>query len=679
MTTPTAGLLARTIAGLAFLSTTVALALRLFTATGEDDPLDLIILGANAVFGTVGWLIVARRPKNTIGWLFLAVAVGISLDALIISLAGLETFSSSSLARVGAWVEGWTWVPLIFVPTIFPLLLFPDGRLPSHRWRPVVWIGALGLVAFSFSMAFDPENYEGGIPIAVRPPPGLVVAASLGSILLLAALFSGLVAIVQRFRRSHGEDRQQLRWLAYAGILGAGSLAASFVVGGVLSTLGVDVDHGPVGDALNLLVLLSMLAIPVAMAVAILKYRLYDIDVVIKKTVVFGILVLLIMGAGFALFFVASLGLTDISLDEGLAVGLAGLAVGTLVWPLYRLARRIADRLVYRGRSSPYEVLSEFSDRMSAAYSTDDVLPRLAAVLGEGTAARLAVVWLRVGQELRVEAVWPPGAAAPRETPPVTVPVVHQGESLGALSVEMPANDPMSPPKARIIRDLAGQAGLVLRNVGLIQELRESRRRIVAAQDERAKKLERNIHDGAQQQLVALAVKIGLVERLVRSDTEKASTMLGEVKGEVNDALETLRALARGIYPPLLADKGLGAALESQARKSSVPVSVEVDGIGRYPQEAEAAVYFSCLEALQNVAKYAKASRATVRLGQAYDSLTFEVIDDGLGFDPETASRGTGLQGIADRLAALGGDLTIRSAPGEGTTITGRLRVEMAP
>jgi signal transduction histidine kinase len=237
----------------------------------------------------------------------------------------------------------------------------------------------------------------------------------------------------------------------------------------------------------------------------------------------------------------------------------------------------------------------------------------------------------------------------------------------------------MNPSKAKLVRELAAQAGLVLRNVRLIEELRESRRRIVAAQDERAKKLERNIHDGAQQQLVALALKLGLAERLLTSDAAKAAGMLEEAKAETNDALENLRDLARGIYPPLLADRGLAAALASQARKSPVPVEVEPDGIGRYPQETEAAVYFSCLEALQNVAKYAEATEATVRLSQAKGTLSFEVTDDGIGFDPTVASRGSGLQGIADRLAALGGSVEVRSAPGDGTTVAGRLPAEVTP
>jgi signal transduction histidine kinase len=244
-------------------------------------------------------------------------------------------------------------------------------------------------------------------------------------------------------------------------------------------------------------------------------------------------------------------------------------------------------------------------------------------------------------------------------------------ELLGALSVEPTASDPMNAAKERLIRDLAAQARLVLRNVRLIEELRESRRRIVSAQDERARALERNIHDGAQQQLVALQVQQRLVDSMIDRDPSRAHELLDQVQRDTASALEELRDLARGIYPPLLADEGLAAAIGSQARKSSIPVMVEPDGIGRYAQDVEAAVYFSCLEALQNIAKYAEATKATVRLSQGDGVLRFEVSDDGRGFDPASVSYGTGLRGMADRLEAIGGRLDVRSAPGDGTTVAG--------
>jgi signal transduction histidine kinase len=233
------------------------------------------------------------------------------------------------------------------------------------------------------------------------------------------------------------------------------------------------------------------------------------------------------------------------------------------------------------------------------------------------------------------------------------------------------ASDPLGPDRERLVEDVATQTALVLANVRLIEELRESRRRIVSAQDERAKALERNLHDGAQQQLVALAVKQRLAGSLVERDPAQAKAMLDDIQVQTQEALETLRDLARGIYPPLLADKGLGAALEGQARKAALPVQVETEGIGRYPREVEAAVYFCCLEALQNVAKYADASRAVVRLAGDDGVLRFEVHDDGTGFDPGSTSFGSGLQGMADRLDAIRGSLGVHSVPGEGTTIIG--------
>ena len=235
--------------------------------------------------------------------------------------------------------------------------------------------------------------------------------------------------------------------------------------------------------------------------------------------------------------------------------------------------------------------------------------------------------------------------------------------------------DPITPAEEKLVADVAAQAGLVLRNVRLIEELRASRQRLVVAQDEERRKIERNIHDGAQQQLVAMAVKLRMANQLVERDPERSQALRAGLEGELADALENLRDLARGIYPPLLADQGLLAALQSQARKSPVPVSVEGDGIGRFDRDAEAAVYFCTLEALQNVAKYAEATRASVHLHREDGHLTFDVTDDGIGFDPNAKAYGTGMQGMADRLAALGGELRVTSAPGRGTRIEGRMPI----
>jgi signal transduction histidine kinase len=261
----------------------------------------------------------------------------------------------------------------------------------------------------------------------------------------------------------------------------------------------------------------------------------------------------------------------------------------------------------------------------------------------------------------------------------LTAPVRHQGELLGAVTISKRPGEQATPLEERLVRDLAAQAGLVLSNVHLIQELRASRQRLVAAQDEERRKIERNLHDGAQQQLVALAVKQRLAEGLIERDPIRARGLMEELLTETTEALETLRDLAHGIYPPLLADKGLAAALAAQARRASVPVGVQVDDLPRYTTELEAAVYFCCLEALQNVVKYARASRATVTLSADEHALTFVVEDDGVGFETNGTPLGTGLRGMRDRLEALGGSFDVTSRPGSGTTVMGRLPTGAAP
>ena len=458
--------------------------------------------------------------------------------------------------------------------------------------------------------------------------------------------------------------------------------AGSCVLISLASLVACNCDESAVGVVMfTALVFILVFGVPASIAVALFKYRLYDLDLVVSKALVYGILAAL-----FTLVYVALvIGVGTIVGDRGnsFLTILTAVAIAVAFQPVRERVRHLANRLVYGKRATPYEVLSEFSDKVATAFAAEDVLPRMAQILASGTGASSARVWLRFGEELRPAASWPENGSAP----PVAVEdgrpggfgegedgveVRHLGELLGALSVTMPPSDPMNPSKERLVRDLAAQAGLVLRNVRLIEELRASRRRIVTAQDERAKQLERNLHDGAQQQLVALGVQLSLARRLAERDAPEMAATLDGLQAAATDALENLRDLARGIYPPLLADQGLVAALEAQARKAALPVEVEGEGIGRYPQEVEAAVYFCCLEALQNVAKYANASSARVRLADGTGRSRSRSTDDGTGFDPERTPLGTGLQGMKDRLEALGGALDVSSRPETGTTLTGR-------
>jgi signal transduction histidine kinase len=482
------------------------------------------------------------------------------------------------------------------------------------------------------------------------------------------------VALFLRLRTTRGEQRQQLRWLAYTGVAGTcllPLLPLAFAFG----------DNEVIGSIFWFgITLIICLGIPLASGIAIMRYRLFDLDIVVKKTVVFGAL----LGFGVIVYLAVVVGIgAEVGSRGDSALTLAAAAIVALAFqPLRAWARRLADRLVYGKRATPYEVLADFSDRMSAAYSIEAVLPRMAQTIAEATGASEAEVWLRVGSELRPAASWPDGdgARSPvREIEAIpdvdgTFPVTHQEDLLGALTVSMPPSEPLTPSQEKLLRDLAAQAGLVLRNVRLVEEVRASRQRLVTAQDERAKALERNLHDGAQQQLVALAVRLRLARTSAQKEGARSTVdLLDGLATDANDALENLRDLARGIYPPLLADKGLASALEAQVRRGTIPVDMHDEGVGRSPPDVESALYVCCLEALQNVAKYAHATHAEVRLSATGDELAFEVLDDGDGFDPKTMPLGSGLQGMADRLEALGGILEVRSEPGAGTTVAGRI------
>jgi signal transduction histidine kinase len=659
----------------------------------------LVVPVAILAYATVGALITSRHPENPIGLILagvaLAFAVSVSAGDYVTLAARRPEFLP--FTRWVAWL-GRIAFALWLAPLPLLFLLYPDGRLASRRWRPVPWVllAALGvnLVLFALTPGLLTTGFgEGNARIA--NPIGLPVAwqsvvegaTELAGLLAFACAGLAAVSLVLRFRRSSGAERQQIRWLGYVGAVLIAVPVLMLLIALVRSLLGVDVseENDIVGIAawVGFFVVL-LFGIPAACAIAILRYRLYQLDIVVKRTVVFAVLVVLLTAVGALAGVLVGSGIVPSLSDSPPMLLLTGIGYGLLAVPLYRVAKRIADKIVFGGRSTPYEVLSEFSERVGGTYSSEDVLPRMAHLLGEATRAKTARVWVRVGRELHASATWPAGENTrptlriradqlPTIDAETAFEVRDRGELLGALSVQLFQSDPMNPSKEKLALDLARQAGLVLRNVRLVEELRESRRRIVATQDERAKKLERNIHDGAQQQLVALAVKQRIAASLVGKNDERLRSMLEALQSETNKALEDLRDLARGIYPPLLADKGLAAALEGQARKFPLPVHVDADEVGRYSQETEAAVYFSCLEALQNVAKYAEATTATVQLAQSNGTLTFEVSDDGRGFDSAIVGSGTGLQGIADRLAALGGELGVSSAPGHGTTITGRI------
>jgi signal transduction histidine kinase len=660
---------------------------------GNGTPLGLAILaiGFGLAFSTTGLLIASRRPENPIGWLFCTMSVLFAVTGFAQQYAifGLLTRPGSLPGAVFmAWMEQWSlWLAFPAGIGSALLILFPTGRPVSRAWWPVLWAGFAFAGLMVIGSMFIPRELSDalrqasgpGVDFRVPNPVGIAALEPLRAPIGIVGRFGAYlvfvlaaIGLVLRLLRAKGEERQQLKWIAFVG--------AAIVLGmvGMLS-----LDRWPTLQDFAFAVMLIglFLGLPVATALAVLKYRLYDIDLVINKSLVYGALALFI-GVVYVGIVVGLGTLVGTGGQPNIGLSIIATAVVAVAFqPIRERLQRLANRIVYGRRASPYEVLAQFSEQVGGTYASTDVLLRMARVLAEGTGAARASVWLRFGDQLRPAALWPEHGLADANGDRRVV-VRHQGEILGELRVRKKAGEPMSPVEEKLLNDLAAQAGLVLRNVRLTAELearlteiseraaelRASRQRIVATHDAERSRLERNIHDGAQQNLVALTVKLRLASTLLRRNPERARSMLAELKTETRTARTTLAELARGIYPQQLREGGLVQALKPYAH-------VEAHDIRRYDPDVETAVYFSCLEALQNAAKHARASKVAIELEDRQGSLTFAVIDDGVGFDRTTALYGAGLRNMKDRLEALGGELDIIAHPGKGTTVTGRIPV----
>jgi signal transduction histidine kinase len=683
----------------------LVLIIRAWSEMVTGDAISTVCEVPSAVlYATLGALIV-RRAGNTIGWYLLIAGTADGLVSLASAYAVLGIRHPGSLpgpAIMGVLAE-WSFIPLIS-SIGFMFLLFPTGRLPAPRWRPVAALCLLLIALTLIGFLVQPKRVQlpapGGISLSVQNPLGVrSLPAPLATVLIgtisqawfvfIALMAAATVAMTIRYRSGGRELRQQIKWVAFAAATAIGCSVVVLVstdIGGkpwAVLTTAADVVVSAIGLA----------GFPIAIAIAILKYGLYQIDVIITRAVSYGLL-----SAALTLVYIGIV--VGIGTLAGYAGGpvitvAAAVAVSVLFHPVRQRANLLANRFVYGRRASPYQVLADFAQDMAGQLDADAALDRMAAVLGGATGAERVEVWVLVGAALSPRSVWPadaePGAAPAMVTRsaglatlgPVAraIGVYHQDELLGAITLGKAKNEPVSAAEDRLLTDLASQAGLVLRNVRLtaelratIEDLRASRRRLVQAQDDERQRIERNLHDGAQQQLVTLSVQLGLLDA-VADDPGEVRELTGQVRSGVRAALDDLRALARGIYPPVLADQGLRAALQAQADRAPMPVLVDADGIGRFSREAEATLYFCILEALQNVAKYAQAATTTVTLNQVAGRLEFSVADDGAGFDPAVVAHGTGLQGMADRLSAVGGQLGIVSAPGRGTTISGTVPV----
>ena len=631
-------------------------------------------------FGLIGTVIIIRVPGNRMGWVFGGISVALTLSGFqTFARPLLESGMDVSLVAIGQVLADAAFTTMLFLVLVITPSWFPTGRPLSRRWgwpnipATAAW-GATVLMALSSpetKIQWDPaldqwRTLANPLGVSGIPDFQTSLAAGVGVVAILVAAIAAVVSLFVRYRRPGMAPRAQIRWLLASFLFLIPVVIVSALVGE--ASTGV---FGVVGEILSMV---AFLLVPIAAGMAITKYRLYDIDVVISKTVTYGVLAAFITGV-YALV-VAGIGSLFGSGDEpNLALSIVAVAIVAVAFePLRRRVQHWANVLVYGKRATPYEVLSKTSARLSDTRDPDQVLTEITRLVVDGTGASETVLWLTVGEAMH------PRASSPADVVEGLVPVTtdadpssvlpgdrvvairHRGEVLGALSISKERGDSVTTADEKVLGDVAAGAGVLLRNLGLNAELGEragqlrvSRRRLVAAHDAERHRLERDLHDGAQQQVVALKVKLGIARTLAeREGAVQVAELVSSLSDTAQDAVDGMRAVAHGIYPPLLEAEGLVAALTAATRSTPVPVTLEATGLGRYERSIEESVYFAVLGILSEAVDQG-ATAARISLKGEDRLVGFSVLHDG----------GVGdLVAVEDRVDAFGGSLTVARDPG---------------
>ena len=676
------------------------------------------------VFSAVGSFLATRRPANPIGWIFIAVGLLNALQLLCGEYATTTLALGPERLPYGltaAWLSSLfeqTSVVLLF----FVLLLFPTGRLLSSRWRIVAWVGACAASVGLTSDVLVPGPLEWSSPFHFDNPFG-VDAPILGQLraaatwLLIAALLGAVPSLIMRLVRSRGEERQQIKWFVAASVLGFFALFGVTVASNVVpegNSFGALVDF-----LANLLWIIVPASLPIAVGIAILRYRLYDIDILINRTLVYGALTVCIVG-----IYVLVVGYLGAVFETrgNLAVSIfAAVLVAIMFQPLRERLQRVVNRLTYGERDDPYRVLSRLGRRLEATISPEAVLPAIVEDIARALRLPQVAIWLTDGDTLRLGAAHGtiPARVTVRDARAVEAlrnatglvrlvdlapsgayrdilggggvsliaALTHQGELVGALCLapRSPGED-FSPADRRLLRDLASQSGAAVHEVQLtgalrssLEDLQRSRERLVVAQEEERRRIQRDLHDGLGPILASMRLRLeaclDVAERTavpLSGDLERLYELVGQATGDI-------RRLVYDLRPPVLDQLGLVPAIRQHCerfeRETDIKTELATATQLSVPAAAEVTVFRVVQEALVNVQKHARASRVVVRLERQGEWLLVGVADDGKGLLPSAngAGAGTGLLSMRHRAELLGGTLNLDNRTGGGTDLLARI------
>ena len=622
---------------------------------------------AVAVPAVAGLLIALYRPSNPIGWLLLADAVNVAFGFLATPYSHYALITNPGSLPGARWMLLWSsagW-PALFALPVALVLAFPNGRLPTRRWRPIAIATVVSFAALQVAVLFEPQNYVAPYTHVTSPLPSLpaIVRTALTPFWLgaFASLFAAAWAVRSRFRRAAGVERLQLLWLAYGAVLIPLTLIACLVESAV--------GNGGEGPATPIVLVVGLTVVPAAIGIAVFRYRLFDIELIFSRTLVYATLTTGVV-AGYLVIFLAVDQLVGI---RGVAGVIAAALVAMGFQPLREVLQRRVHRLVYGDRSDPYAALARLGQRLQSAPDPSEVFTTI--VDGVSAALRLGYCAVSLRRDDTLEVAAEQGIRG-RE-PEFVLPLSYQGDEIGQLIAEPAPRSVLSATDRQLLDDLARQAGAAVHSVRVMSDLQRSRERLIAAREEERLRLRRDLHDGLGPTLAALVFKIGLIRDSVRDDPARSDRLLQELGGETKNAIADIRSLVYALRPPALDELGLVGALREQAallgESTGLEIAVASPHLPELPPAVEVAAYRIVTEALTNVARHAQASRCDVEL-DLRDGLEIDVYDDGIGF-AESARPGVGLRSMRERADELGGSFTAGMCAPHGTRIQVRLPV----